>query len=72
MDEEDVTRELQQPGEGEGGDGSSTSPGAEATASRVSSLVERGQIRLVKCNYDGARDVRFLFFRFRFRFLFLF
>ena len=58
MDEAGVTRELQESGEGEGGDGSSASPGAQGAASRVSALVDRGQIRLVNGDYDGARDVR--------------
>ena len=47
-----MTKELQQ-----GGDASSTSSGSPAAALRVSSLVGRGLIRLVKRNYDGAREV---------------
>ena len=69
MDEANISRELEESGDEKGGDGSSTSPGAPATASRVSSLVDRCLIRLVKCNYDGARDVChkllvFIFFSF--------
>ncbi|CAN0304523.1 unnamed protein product [Ectocarpus sp. 6 AP-2014] len=55
MEETAITRELKDAEEaGKEGDGSASA--TTTSASRVSSLLDRGLLRMVKRNYDGARE----------------
>ena len=57
--ETNITREMEEAANSKAGGGSPPSPptGA-AAATRISSLLDRGMARLVKRNYDAAREVR--------------
>lgn len=59
MQETAVTRELKAAEEAlnDAGDGSASSSTAAAAASKVSSLLDRGMLRLLKRDYDGSREV---------------